>query len=63
MKKICIVVHGDSDSNYEKAISKGLSEEAAKEFSYALYETEIEFEVDEKTGKYKAVTFEGRKIV
>lgn len=55
-------LHGEKESNYELGEKLGLSEEAIKNFAYALYEVEFEVEVDTKTGDYTIIAVNGRKL-
>ena len=50
--KVTRHLHSDKESNYDTAEGLGLSEEAQKEFAYALYEVEFDLEVNED-GTYK----------
>jgi hypothetical protein len=58
-----LYLHGDKENNWEQAEDLGLSEEASKEFSYALYEVAFDVEVDTKTGKYDIIAVDGRKLM
>ncbi len=64
MKKIIKhYLHSDKETNRDIGQEAGLTEEALKEFRYALYEVEFELEVDTETGDYKILTVNGKKLV
>ena len=55
-------LHGSKDSNYDKAEELGLSEEAQKNFAYALYEVTFDVEVDTETGDTKILKVNGKEL-
>jgi hypothetical protein len=61
-KRVKMYLHGDKDSNWRTGHDIGLSEEAIRqEFKYALYEVEVEIEVN-RDGTYKMVSVDGRTL-
>ena len=46
-----LYLHADRDSMWEQADELGLSEDAARKFSCALYEVEFDVVVDRRTGE------------
>lgn len=54
--KIKAYLHSNKESMYLLGEENGLTGEALKNFSYALYELEVELDVDEKTGEYKILS-------
>ena len=60
---IKMYLHGDKETSYSVAEEAGLSEEACKEFAYALYEVEFDVEIDTKTGKNRIIAVDGQKLM
>jgi hypothetical protein len=54
-------LHGDKDSNRETGEELGLSEEALRKFSYALYEVEFDVEVLED-GTVSILAVDGKAL-
>jgi hypothetical protein len=63
IKVIKMYLHGDKDSNYEKAEELGLSEKAIENFAYFGYEVEFDVELDTDTGDTKILTVDGHKVI
>jgi hypothetical protein len=62
-KVIKMYLNGDKESNWDKGQEIGLTEEAIHEhFKYALYEVELDVEVDMETGETKILMVDGRKL-
>lgn len=55
-KNIKMYLHSNKESNYETGKELGLSDEAMDKFRYALYEVELEVEVDMETGISKIIS-------
>ena len=49
--KVKFYLHTNKDQNWQLGEELGLKEEALRMFRYALYEVEIDAEVDEDTGR------------
>lgn len=61
---IKMYLHSDKEDNWDIGEEIGLSEEAiSEEFKYALYEVEVDVEVDMETGKTKILAVDGVKLV
>jgi len=57
MKKVIkMYLHSSKDSNWDTARELGLSKKAEAEFMYALYEVELDVELDTETGKTKILS-------
>ncbi len=63
--KTNIFLRSDRDSLYEKGEELGLVGEALSNFSYTLYGTEVEIEVDINTGNYRVLNIKiaGMEII
>lgn len=59
---ITTYVHGDKETNYSLGKRAGLTGNALKNFCYAGYELELEYEVDEKTGEHVLLSVDGKKF-
>lgn len=57
--RIKTYVHSDKETNYEVGKEAGLTGEALKNFSYAGYELELEFDVDPNTGESLLLSVDG----
>ena len=55
-------LHSSKDANYEKGQELGLSEKALKLFMFALYEVELEVDVNEETGEATILKVNGRNV-
>jgi len=57
-KTIYMYLNSDKDSNYEIGKELGLSDEAMEKFKYALYEVQVEVEVNTETGETEIIGFD-----
>jgi hypothetical protein len=57
--KKTVYLHSDKESMGDVADDVGLVGNAYENFRYALYEVELELEIDTITGKYKILNVKG----
>jgi len=63
MIKTKAYLHSTKEDMYYKGTELGLTGKALESFMYALYEVELELEIEENTGKYRIVAIDGQPIV
>jgi len=56
-------LHSNKESNYVYAETWGMEEDAQKYFSYAFSEVELSIKVNLKTGEYKILAIDGKKLI
>lgn len=64
MRPITAYLHGSKEAMWDKGEAIGLSGEALGRFSFALYEVEVEveLEVNEETGEANIIRVNGKEL-